>query len=254
MFRVELVPLSKGPLAFANPGWEELDAARVVVLPDVGPGTYRLRLYDWLGQTSLDGGPLFDRELTVASGGTGKVRIPLGAGCITGKVPAPRKNFDRPVEVTAAARGRHDPLRRARCDDEGHFCVRYLPPGRYSLSVHDPEAGFCRLDDVVVPAGVVDVGERALSRGAAIRGAIRFARPTRLPTAVVATDSSGVTVRREFPGYSSNCDQIELLGLWPGRWTVSVRGGDEVLATGEVDVPATGTVPLNLTAGEGPPK
>ncbi len=62
MFRVELVPLSKDPLSFAQPDWEELDAQRKVVLPDVGPGTYRLRVYDWLGLAGLDSGPLFDQR------------------------------------------------------------------------------------------------------------------------------------------------------------------------------------------------
>lgn len=250
MFRVDLVPLSKGPLSFAEPEWEELNGARAVVLPDVGPGTYRLRLYDWLGLADLDSGPLFDREVTVPAGGKGKVRIPLGAGCITGRVPAPRRNFDRPIEATAVPREGHGPPRRARCDDDGNFCVRYLARGRYTLFVHDPEAGYCRVDDVTVPAGVVDVTARTFVRGAAIRGKIRFARPARVPTAVVAADASGATVRQEFPSWSS-CDRIELMGLWPGRWTVSALGGDEVLASGQVDVPASGAVSLTLTAGAG---
>ncbi len=250
MFRVELVPLSKGPLSFAEPDWVQLDAAQAIVLPDVGPGTYRLRLYDWLGRTDLDSGPLFDGEVIVPAGGNGKVRIPLGGGCITGKVPAPRRNFDRPIEATAVPREGHGPPRRARCDDDGNFCVRYITPGRYTLFVHDPEAGYCRIDDVNVPAGVVDVAARTFVRGAAIRGEIRFARPTRVPTAVVATDASGATVRQEFPSWSS-CDRIELMGLWPGRWTVSALGGDEVLASGQVAVSASGTVSLTLTAGAG---
>ena len=62
---------------------------RKVVLPDVGPGTYRLRVYDWFGSRDLDSGPLFDREVVVPPGGRGEVTIALGAGCITGKIPAP---------------------------------------------------------------------------------------------------------------------------------------------------------------------
>src|SRR5262249_27249254 len=115
---------------------------------------------------------------------------------------------------------------------------------------HDPGAGFCRVDDVEVGVGVVDVGERALSAGATISGAIRFARPTRVPDAVVAVGPSGVSVRREVLVYSS-FDRVELPGLWPGHWTVSARRGDEILAMGDVDVEGTGTFPVTLTAGGG---
>ncbi len=109
MFRVELTPLSKDPLSYAQPDWEELDAQRKIVLPDVGSGAYRLRLYDWLGERGLDSGPLFDSEVLVPSGVRKEVRVELGAGCITGKIPALKENFERPVEVTAVLRGMPPP-------------------------------------------------------------------------------------------------------------------------------------------------
>jgi hypothetical protein len=186
--------------------------------------------------------------VVVPPGGRGEVRIALGAGCITGKIPALEENFERPVEVTAVPKENHTPPRRARCDDDGNFCVRYLSPSTYSLFIHDPHAGFCRLDDVKVPAGVVDVGERMISAGATIRGAIHFARPSRVPDEVVAVGPLGASVRLAFLVYSS-FDKFDLVGLWPGHWTVSARSGDEVLATGEVDVKGTGTFPVTLTVG-----
>ena len=255
MFRVELVPVSKDPLSFAEPDWEDLDAQRKIVLPDVGPGTYRLRVYDWLGVRDLDGGPLFDRDVVVPPGGRGEARIAPGAGCITGKIPPPKANalrftLDRPVEVTAMAKGSRTPSRRTRCDDDGNFCVRYLSPGTYSLFINDPEWGFCRVDAVEMSAGVVDIGERTLSAGARVSGKIEFPRPSRVPDAVVAVGPSGVSVRRAFAVYSS-FDQVELAGLWPGRWTVSARNGDEVLATAALDIEGTGTSHLTLTVGGG---
>lgn len=248
MFRVELTPLSKGPLLYAEPDWEVLDSRRKVVLPDVGPGTYRLRIHDWLGLRGLESGPLFDQEVDVPHGGRGEVHIALGSGCITGKIPAPKQDFDRPVEVTALAKGGDMPLRRARCDDDGHFCVRYLSPGTYTLFIHDPKAGYCRVDDVVVPAGVVDVGERKLSAGASVRGDIRFERLSPLPDEVVAVGPSGVTVRREFQVYSS-FDRFEFAGLWPGQWIILVRKGNSVLTSEKIKIGGTEKSYMSLTTG-----
>ena len=250
MFRVELVPLSKGPISFAQPAWELLDKNRKVVLPDVGPGNYRLRIYDWLGAVEFNGGPLFDREVIVPPGGRGEVTIPLGAGGITGKIPEPKDSYEQRVEVTAVPKGSSIPAQRTRCDYHGNFCVHYLPPGTYSLFIHDPKAGFCRVDDVEVAAGVVDVGEHTLLGGATVSGAIHFARPSRVPDEIVAIGPSGVSVRQEVLIYSS-FDRFELGGLWPGLWTISARSGDQVLATGAVDVKATGTFQLTLTTGVG---
>ena len=94
MFRVELTPLSKGPLSYARPDWAELDAQRKIVLPDVGSGTYRLRLYDWLGLRGLDSGPLFDRDVIVPSGARKEVRVEFGAG-VSPAGPPPRKRPSR---------------------------------------------------------------------------------------------------------------------------------------------------------------
>jgi hypothetical protein len=248
MFRVELMPVSKGPLSFAKLDWFKLDGRGTIVLPDVGAGTYRARGYDWLGLVGLDSKPLFDREVVVPPGGKGAVEIPLGAGCITGKIPALNDNYWRPVEVTAVANENHAVTRQARCDNDGNFCVRYLAPGAYSLFIHDPKSGYCRVDHIDVPAGVVDIGERTLSPGATIGGEIHFKRPSPVPDEVFAVEASGASVRQAFPVYSS-FDRVQLTSLWPGRWTVSAGSGDEVLATGEVDVKGTGAFTVGLKVG-----
>ncbi len=75
-FSVDLKPLSKVPLVYAEPEWEELDLRRKVVLSDVSPGTYRLRIGDWHGWADIDGGPLFEGEVVVRAGGLGRGRHP----------------------------------------------------------------------------------------------------------------------------------------------------------------------------------
>ena len=160
------MPISKGPRSFPTPDWDELDAVRKVVLGDVSPGTYRLRVLDWQGWTTwLDSGPLFDQEVAVPAGGRGEVRISLGAGCITGNVPTAKASFGRSVDVFAIAKASGTLPRKAHCDLDGNFCLRYLQPGVYLLFIHDPKVGFCKVDDVEVAAGVVDVGERVFQPG-----------------------------------------------------------------------------------------
>jgi hypothetical protein len=262
MFWVELTPLSKGRLSFSSPDWVTPDAQHKIVLPDVGPGRYRLSVYDWLGSPEfgwrafrlgggIDSEPLFDQEVTVPAGGGGQVRIALCPGSITGKVPALKAPSERLVEVTAVAKGGLMPSQRTRCDFEGNFCVRYLSPGTYSLFIHDTISGFCRVDDVEVPAGEVHVGERVLSGGATVITTLHFVGPTRVPDELVAVGPLGVRVRHVFPVWSS-FDRVELAGFWPGLWTLSARCDGEVLATGQVDVKEAGTVQVSLTAGSIP--
>jgi hypothetical protein len=182
------------------------------------------------------------------------VRIALGAGSITGKIPAPKVPYERLVEVTAVAKGSRAPAQRTTCDFDGNygnFCVRYLSPGSYSVFIHDPRSGFCRVDDVEVPAGEVSVGERELSAGATVIATIQFVSPTRVPDEFIAVGPLGVRVRRVFP-MSSSFDRVELAGLWPGRWTLSACCDREVLATGQVDLKETGTFQVGLSAGSAP--
>ncbi len=140
MFRVELVPVSKDPLSFAEPDWEDLDAQRKIVLPDVGPGTYRLRVYDWLGVRDLDGGPLFDRDVVVPPGGRGEAAHCAGCRVYHGQDP-PAEGECPAVHVGPARGGdRHgegesyaiatDALRRRR------QLLRPIPVARHLLAVH----------------------------------------------------------------------------------------------------------------------
>jgi hypothetical protein len=259
VFGAVLIPLSKDPISFGQPDWLYPDANRKVALNDVSPGRYRLLVYDWLatrgpkwhpdGWNVLDNERLFDREVVVTPGGHDQVQIVLGAGSIAGRFDVPPKElFGWPRELLVAVAhrpGGHS--RRAELQSNGSFCIRYLTPGTYSLYIHGPKSGYCRIDNVEVPAGSIDVGEQRLTTGATVISTIHFPRLSRLPTELVATDPAGVSLRHVFQVFSS-FDRVELGGLWPGRWALSVLSHGEVLAKGEVDVRAGATYRKELAA------
>ncbi|WP_165224699.1 carboxypeptidase-like regulatory domain-containing protein [Aquisphaera insulae] len=246
-FRVDLSPVSKEPVSFADPEWKALDSEGRMVLSDIGAGTYRMRISDWQGLELMEEPPFFEETVVIPRGGRGELRIPLGAGCITGRIPRTKESRFNPVEVTAVARGDRGLPRHARCDDDGNFCVRYLSPGTYTLFVHDPRSGrFARVDGVAVKDSPVDIGERPLEPGATIRASIRFERPSPYPW-VEATGPLGGSVQARFGGGSAR-DLSEFPGLWPGRWTISARAGRGGIATAEVEVKGTGSHEVDLVA------
>jgi hypothetical protein len=253
VFGAVLIPLSKGPISFGQPDWLRPDADRKVVLNDVSPGRYRLLVYDWLadrgpdwwhdpGWNVLDNERLFDREVLVTPGGHDHVKIVLGAGSISGRIDVPPTELSAwPWEqLVAVARRAGGQFGRAELQYNGSFCIRYLTPGTYSLFIHGPKSGYCRIDNLNLPAGTVDVGEQRLTTGATVISAVHFPRLARLPTELVATDPAGVSLRHVFKVFSS-FDRVELGGVWPGRWALSVLSHGEVLATSTVDVGASGT-------------
>jgi hypothetical protein len=177
------------------------------------------------------------------------VKIALGAGCIRGRRMT--ISLDEPGyvhgEAIAVPTSADLASRRADIKADGTFCIRYLSPGAYSLYMHSSKSGYCRLEELKVPAALVDVGEHKLTPGATVIITIHFPWLSRQPTELVATDSSGVLLRHEFPVYSSY-DRFEFGGLWPGRWTLSALSGEEVLATSTVDVGVGGTLRTDLVA------
>ena len=232
-FRVDLIPRSRVPLSFVDPEWEELDMHKQVALSDVSPGTYRLRVLDWLGSRDFDEGVLFEQDVTIPVGAL-PIKVSLGAGCITGRIVGPSERLEYP-EVIAVPQGVTGSLRRTRCDSSGNFCVRYLAPGGYTLFAHDVKNGWARVENVTVASNVTDVGDRRLAPGGTIHGSISFKRPSPVPDAIVATGPSNVSLTIPFESYSS-FDDFELTGLWPGTWSIAVRSGQEVLATATAEV------------------
>lgn len=249
-FHLELKPRSRAPLAFSEPEWERTDPRKQVILADVPPGAYRLRVRDFLGNINLTEALLFDEEVVVSP--SKPIHIPLGAGCITGKCPK-NDGYHLPVVVVALPLDRRGPSRRTRCDGDGNFCVRYLAPGRYTLRALDPAIGWTQLDDVVVGVGATDVGDLRLKPGGTLAGTIAFRRPGPIPDEVVATDETGVALTSRFESYSS-FDRFELRGLWPGRWTVAARSGGAPVASDTVTLTGTESARVGLAtaAGDGP--
>ena len=123
----------------------------------------------------------------------------------------------------------------------------FLDPGSYTLFIHSADDGsWCRVENVRVASDVKDIGELRLARGGAIRGSISFPRPCPVPDEVIATGPSEVSV--EPVKHITDFDQFELDGLWPGRWTITVRAGGQALATATVEIHGTETITFELAA------
>jgi hypothetical protein len=258
-FGTVLFPLSKGSLSFPQADWLRLDADKKVVLNGVSPASYRLMLYDlhafhdspWsrFGWSGVEDERLFDGRIVAAPGARNETQIPLGAGCIRGRPIAPdaAEGTDRSGVVVAMPSLPDRRSRRAPVGYDGTFCIRYMPPGKCSLYIHIPSCGYRRIEQVVVPAGVIDLGEQRLTPGATVIGTIHFPRVSRQPTELVASDAVGVTLRHPFRETSSY-DSFDLGGIWPGRWTLSALSHGEVVATSTIDVRANGTYHTTLVA------
>jgi hypothetical protein len=247
MIRVGLVPRSREPLTFVDPEWEGLDPKGHVVLSDVGPGAYRLRVLDWLGLRDFDDGVLDERDVTIGDDRT-PIKVTLGGGSITGRILGGGV-FLHPIEVIAVTPEGRGTSRRTRCDTEGNFCLRYLEPGKYTVFAHEAKAGWLRVEDVAVAADVTDIGEHRPGPGGSILGSISFPAPGPVPDEVIATGPPAVALRLPFEVYSS-FDQFELRGLWPGAWTVQVRSGGQVLARANAEVTGTARTRVSLVVRE----
>jgi hypothetical protein len=242
-FRVKLVPRTRQPLSYAQSEWVGFDAKGQVVLSDVSPGAYRLQVIQRVGPDVVGEEVIFERDITVPTDAQ-PVKVSLGGGSIKGEFVG-AGDAARWGEVIAVAQGGKGPTRRTRCDYSGNYCVRYLDPGTYTLFAHFSKGGWSHVENVKVASNVTDVGERRLTPGGTVRGSISFRRPCPVPDEIIANGPSDVSL--EFPiGSISNLDQFELGSLWPGRWTIVVRGGGEVLATANTEISGTEKVGIKL--------
>ncbi len=178
-------------------------------------------------------------------GGT-KTRFQLGAASITGEIQCAEQ--DRKLIHVLAIGKMTDLVYHARCDEDGNFCVRFLPSDDYLLYAQDYYAGWCRLPEVTVDKNTTDIGSHALVEGGTIAATVgekMVADPT---LELVVTDSSGIPI--ESPrGFGWTKRRFKVSGLWPGRWSVTVKKGDETLAEQVVTLRGTETVSCNPFEG-----
>lgn len=221
-FRIELHPLDRRPVSFEVADRKPLNSNREVVLRDVHPGRYRVKVHDWRGPETV-----IYETVIVAKPGRTLWTVRLGAGSITGMI---RNEEGKRLEARVVGIERQTGVvREAYCDSQGAFCLRFLPPGKYQLWARDDSRGWCSMRTVTVDERTYDVGVHSLSQG----GSIEVAIPRRWqydPTLrLTARHANGVTV-----GYFSEKEHLEqkcrFRHLWPGRWTVRLQRGDQVVA------------------------
>jgi hypothetical protein len=241
MFEVQLHPIGEIPASFEAHDWAEPDPRRQILLRDVHPGKYRLTVNDWLMSRGLYGS-LYEAAVEAKEGKT-VWTIPLGAGCITGAVQW-SKPYRYMVHVIAVGK-RSGTVRNAYCDDQGNFCLRYLPEDDYMLRAHDDQAGWCAMPGVTVRNNITDIGSHKLAAGGTISGKV----PPRLQgdaaVTVVATDAHGIAIEDPH-GWDPIGDRFRISSLWPARWVVTLKRGDHAIARQTVTLQGTETVTAEL--------
>ncbi|HUT12662.1 MAG TPA: carboxypeptidase-like regulatory domain-containing protein, partial [Thermoguttaceae bacterium] len=246
MFLVELEPEPGQTVSFPRPDWYEVEGFRGtrIDVPDVHPGKYRLRLSDFQGSSGMKG-IVYETPIEVPA--KSPVRIPLAASSITGRAQW-TKDYHRLVMVAAIEENHKSSPRYAYCDEKGNFCLRYLSPGQYTICLHDDDAGYSRLEHVVLAEGAtIAVKPQTLGPGGTITGTVRWTSSRPIPDRLTLTDAHGIVIepREEFRGL--NGGEYRFSGLWPGRWTLAAWSGKDMLAADQVDLQGTETISRVLT-------
>ncbi len=231
--KLYLTPLSSMTVSY--PAAEECDLAQnaTIMLPDVQPGRYRLTI-----DLGWRRGPCWASEIDVKSRAE-PVTISLGAGSVCGRLEWSGKSR-HDVQLWLTRGEDRANIRTVSCDESGHFAFRFVSPGAYSLQAHDHEAGWCRIGPITVGSGRLDVGVHRLQRGGEISGTVVGVMGKEPPDNILATASNGVSIdvsSSYFVGYHG--EPFVFRNLWPDEWTVELRVGDTVLASGKVTLTGT---------------
>jgi hypothetical protein len=241
-FRISLKPVADHGGSFPSSDWQEASDNGEILLSDVGPGDYHLVVDDWMISRGFKG-ELFRTQIHVSKNEPLEVRIPLGAGCRTGVI---RWSKEVRYMVQVIARGRRTgTIRHAQCDDDGNFCLRYLPADTYQILAHDPDAGWCSLPDANVNDDSLDLGMHELFSGGTLRVHLSDALTHDQNISVIAIHESGLSPDELMEDDLQN-RPVEFSQLWPGTWTVAVRKGDTTLLQKSVELKSTATVEVPL--------
>jgi hypothetical protein len=240
-FHISLKPVAGHGGSFPATDWEEANSSREILLSDVGGGTYQLVIDDWMISRGFTG-ELYRTQIVVGEEPC-DVQVPLGAGCRTGVI---RWSKDNRYMVHVVARGnRTATIRHARCDDDGDFCLRYLPADQYQIFAHDPEAGWCRLPVANVQDDSADLGTHMLSAGGTLRVDLPIAMTHDQNISVMAIHANGLSPY-SLTGDELQTSPVTFSQLWPGKWTVIVRKGETDLMQKSVELKPTATVDVEL--------
>lgn len=212
----------------------------------VSPGEYRLRLSCWEDSRHEGDGVVYDSQVRVEPGKK-VIDLQLGAGAIKGRMAIERLARYQPKVIAVEVHGRTH-ARRVQCSEEdGSFCLRYLPPGEYALYAHKEAQGWGRLPPVKVKNEVIDVGQFELKPGGTIRGSVLHHLPTVKRAAVRMVEASGAFLDPiGYGGYSG--EEFIVLDVWPGEWTVRAECEGKVIAEQKVVLKGTETVRADLIA------
>lgn len=233
MFRFEVEPLGAVPASWSDSLEWSSDEKPPPLIPDLSPGRWRIRVFDWLGSRGFDEGL---RAETIADVGNPRVpvQLMLGGRCYTGLLKSSRET-KRLIAISAVGR-KTGKVYRSRCDDEGNFVIRYLPEDEYLLHAHDDDGGWCDLGAHPLDKPVVDCGIHTLLDGGHVSGSISPKSPSPMPS-ISALGADGL----EIP-----LDELEENGsfrfgnLRPGHWTILARSGEQEIAR----------VPVTINKGE----
>lgn len=243
-FRLDVTSLSPG--ASSGPDLVEWTAEKNSAgpdIPDLSPGRWRIRVYDWLGSRGFAEGLRAEVTAEVPAANRQPIVIDLGSHTLSGKVTAstPTKRLVA-VQAVAITGGS---VFHSRCDDKGNFVIRYLPAGQYRVHAHDDDAGWCDLGTFRLDQPVVDCGERPLTSGGSVTGLLS----SRL---LPVTDES--TIKAVAPdGVEILVDEVKADGTYrfgemrPGSWVVLLPGEGGQVIRNAVEIQRGQTVNL---AGE----
>jgi hypothetical protein len=254
--RVSLEARENEPVSFDAPQMLDLDDWRRIVLHDVHPGKYRVAVgfapypgLDALEFTAAQVRGHLDELLAATQyrgivaeqdvefkEGQAAVKISLGGGCITGVAQS---------HVIAVGKKSHTFRDDGWCDQRGHFCLRYLFPDEYVLVARDGRRGrWCRIGEVAVANNIKDVGIHTLSPGGTIRCQVPANASDDSPMSVKATDAEGFVIEESQRDHEPA--QFAIRGLWPGKWTVSLRKCDHDVAVKTVVLRGIETIDCDL--------
>ena len=231
MFRFEVSPLGTGPVSGMGSTEWSADEKAGPAIPDLAPGRWRIRVYDWLGSRGFDEGL---RAATIAEVGAQRqpVTVELGGKTLCGQVTAPRKTR-RYIRIVAVGKscGR---VFLSHGDGDGNFVVRHLPEDEYLVHAHDDDGGWCDLGTHRLNQVVVDCGVHGLSEGGHVAGKLDCGLQTgREQVDLSAVGPGGV----EIPVDELREDGSYRFGnLMPGKWTIIARLDDRELARHPVEV------------------